>query len=188
MISKTRSKNAENCLKLHQWNKISLTGLFECPRIRNPCVSFTVEGIQFPISSPAPSFLLLSGVIRNGNPQYKGEGGGKILEQDQLIRLQKVQLESSRVRNHCVSFTVGGIQFPNSSPAPSFLLLSGVIRNGSTQYQGEGGGEILKQNQLNRLKMIQFECPRVRNHCVSFLEESNFPFPAHPLPSFCSLG
>ena len=50
-----------------------------------------------------------------------------------------------------------------SAPAASFLPLSGVIRNGSPQYEGEEGGHFLEQNHFNRLQMVQFEYPRVRN-------------------------
>ena len=39
---------------------------FECPKYRNPCVSFIFWMILF---SPFP----LSGVIRNGSPLYKDQ-------------------------------------------------------------------------------------------------------------------
>ena len=58
--------------------------------------------------------------------------------------------------------------FPFPASAPSYFLFSGVIRNGSPQYKGQEDGQISEQNQFNRLQMVQFECSRVRNPCVSF--------------------
>ena len=66
--------------------------------------------------------------------------------------------------------------FSFSAPAPSFLPLSGVIRNGSPQYKGLDVGNILEQKQFNRLQMVQFECPRVRKFLVSSTFDE-FPFP-----------
>ena len=51
--------------------------------------------------------------------------------------------------------------FPFPAPANSFLTLSGVIRNGSSQYEGQEGGKISEQNQFNRLQLVQLECPRI---------------------------
>ena len=48
-----------------------------------------------------------------------------------------------------------------SAPAPSSLLLSGVIRIGLLWEAGEKDGKVIEQNQLNRLQMVQFECPSV---------------------------
>ena len=56
--------------------------------------------------------------------------------------------------------------FPFPAHALSFLPLFGVIRNGSSQYEGHEGGKIWEQNQFNRLQIVQFECPRVSNPCV----------------------
>ena len=49
------------------------------------------------------------------------------------------------------------------------FLLSGVLRikKWDTQYKDEEVRNIMEQNQLNRLQMVQFECPRYRNPCVS---------------------
>ena len=67
---------------------------FECPKYRSPLclIHFWVNPFS-PLPAPAASSLPLSGVIRNGSPQYKGQEGGKILEQNQLNRLQMVQFE-----------------------------------------------------------------------------------------------
>ena len=49
-----------------------------------------------------------------------------------------------------------------------FLIFSsGVIRNWTPQYKDQDDGKIWEQNQLNRLQMVQFECPKYRNPCVS---------------------
>ena len=69
---------------------------------------------------------------------------------------------------------------PFSAPAASFLPLSGVIKNWTSQYKRKKGGEIFERNMLNRLKMAQFECPKVRNPCVSFT------YGDIPLPMFSS--
>ena len=94
---------------------------FECPKVINPCVSFTFEDFLFPIFSPY-SFLPFS---LWGNKKWfiKGEAGLKgrnLLEQNQFNRLQKVQFECSKVRNPCVSFTFEEFPFPMFSPN-SFL-------------------------------------------------------------------
>ena len=52
----------------------------------------------------------------------------------------------------------------------SGTLLSGVIRNGSPQNKAQDNRTFLGHNQLNRLQMVLFECPRYRNPCNS----SNF--------------
>ena len=55
---------------------------------------------------------------------------------------------------------------------------------------GREGGNILEQNQLKRVQMVQFECPKQRNPCVSSTFEW-IPF-SHIkpllLPFFLSLG
>ena len=63
----------------------------------------------------------------------------------------------------CLIFFWVNPLFQFSVPAPSFLPLSGVIDNWTLQYECQKGGNFLEQNQLNRLLMVQFECPRVRN-------------------------
>ena len=57
--------------------------------------------------------------------QYKGQEGGKILEQNQLNRLQMVQFEYPKYWNPCVSFTFGWIPFSHFQPMllPLFLSL-----------------------------------------------------------------
>ena len=72
---------------------------------------------------------------------------------------------------------LGDSHLPFFSPC-SFLpqSLSGVIRNWTSQYERQKSGNFLEQNQLNRLEMIQFECPGYWNHCVLFTY-GWFPFP-----------
>ena len=41
--------------------------------------------------------------------------------------------------------------------------LSGVIRNWTPQYEDCKVGKLFGQNQLTRLQMVQFECPRGRD-------------------------
>ena len=62
---------------------------------------------------------------------------------------------------------------PFPAPAPSFLPLSGVIRNGSPQYKDKEDENIWEQNQLHRLQMVQFECPGVRNPSYSSTSRFN---------------
>ena len=60
------------------------------------------------------------------------------------------------------------------NPFFSFSPLRGN-KKWEPQYKDEEVGKILGQNQLNRLQMVQFECPRYRNPCVSFILEE-FPY------------
>ena len=56
----------------------------------------------FPFSAPAHSFLPHSGVIRNWTSQYERLTSGNFLEQNQLNRLQRVQIECPRYWNPCL--------------------------------------------------------------------------------------
>ena len=58
-------------------------------------------------------------------------------------------------------------------PAPADSSLWGNKKR-EPQYKDQEGGNLLEQNQLNRLQMVQFECPKYRNPCISF----TFAFPA----------
>ena len=51
-------------------------------------------------------------------------------------------------------------------PAPADSSLWGNKKR-EPQYKDQEGGNLLEQNQLNRLQMVQFECPKYRNPCVS---------------------
>ena len=78
---------------------------FECPKYRSPClIHFWVIPIS-PFSAPAPSFPPLAAVIRKGSSQYERQEGGTVLGQNQLNKLQMVQFEYPKYRNHPVSFT-----------------------------------------------------------------------------------
>ena len=161
---------------------------FDCPRVRIPCVSFTFGEFLFPIFSPGSSSPHLSGVIRIGLLWEAGQKGGTFWVQNQFTRLKMVQFDCPRVRIPCVSFTFGEFLFPIFSPGSSSPHLSGVIRIGLLWEAGQKGGTFWVQNQFTRLKMVQFDCPRVRNPCVSSLLKSVlFPFPLL-LPPFLSLG
>ena len=59
---------------------------FECPEYRNPCVLSIIGPIPF-------SHFPLSGVIDNWTPQYESKKGGKLMEQNQLKKLQMVPFE-----------------------------------------------------------------------------------------------
>ena len=52
------------------------------------------------------------------------------------------------------------------NPFSHFSSLGGN-KKWAPQYKDEEVGKIWEQNQLNRLQMVQFECPRYRNPCVS---------------------
>ena len=79
------------------WNKIFSTGCkwsnSSAPRSETPVSHQLLGESIFPFPAPAPSFLPLSGVIRNGSPQYKGQEGGIFLKQNQLTRIQMGQFE-----------------------------------------------------------------------------------------------
>ena len=47
--------------------------------------------------------------------------------------------------------------------------LSGVIRNWTSQHEWLQREIFSVQNQLNELKMVHFECPRLRIPCLSFI-------------------
>ena len=59
--------------------------------------------------------------------------------------------------------------------------LSGIIRNWTPQYKDQDDGKCMDQNLLNRLQRAQFECPKYRNPCVSFIFWSTVgaPFSMH---------
>ena len=68
------------------------------------------------------------------------------------------------------------------------LFLSGGIRNGLLWEAGKKGGQISGQNQLNSLQMVQFECPKVANPCVSFTFDVSFIFSAQYVLRTCVIG
>ena len=61
--------------------------------------------------------------------------------------------------------------------ATYFLISSPSLwgnKNWTPQYKDQGDGKMSEQNQLNRLEMVQFACPKYRNPshnlgCVHFL-------------------
>ena len=55
--------------------------------------------------------------------------------------------------------------FQFTAPAASSLWGN---KKREPQYKDLKSGKILEQNLLNRLQMVQFECPKDRNPCVSF--------------------
>ena len=57
-----------------------------------------------------------------------------------------------------------------------------VIRNGTPQYKDQDDGKILRQNQLNRLQMVQFECPRYEQKPLCLIHFWLNPFFSIPLP------
>ena len=130
------------------WDKISSTGymwsILNAPSTETPVSHSLLGDSLFQFSAPAASSLPLSGVIRNGSPQYKGQEDGQISEQNQFNRLQMVQFECSRVRNPCVSFTVS--LAPTSSKG---LLLNDkmLIRGSMTRYIELANGRIKEQDQ-----------------------------------------
>ena len=111
----------------------------------------------------------LSGVIYNWTPHYKSQKVGKFLNKisSKVCKWSSLNVPGtgtpvshSLMEESCFSF-----------PAP----LSGVIDNWTPQYESLKDRQILGQNQLNRLQMVQFECPRYWNPCVS-LTVGGIPF------------
>ena len=99
-----------------------------------------------------------------------------------LIGCKLSSLNAPSTETPVVHSLLNASLFPISSPC-SFLSSSlfWVIRNGSPQYKGQEGGNIFVHNQLNRIQKFQFECPRVRNPCVSSTLRE---FPYHHFPLF----
>ena len=113
----------------------------------------------------------------NWAPQYKDVEVGKFRELNWLNRLQMVQFECPRHSNPCVSLRLREFHFPIFS-----LPLSGIIGNGYLyRYKDVVVGKFREQTWLNRLEMVQFECPGYSNPCVS-LRLGEFHFPIMNLP------
>ena len=113
------------------WNKISLTGCkysnSNAPKVRKPGPSSTFG--SFPFAFPFSHFqpllsplLLLFEEIRNKTPQYKGQDGEKILEQNQLNRLLMVQFKLPKVPVY--HSLLGESLFPFPAPPCCFLSSS----------------------------------------------------------------
>ena len=47
-----------------------------------------------------------------------------------------------------------------STETPVSHPLSGVIDNWTPQYESQEVGKFMQQKQVNRLQMVQFECPK----------------------------
>ena len=88
-------------------------------------------------------------------PQYKDQEVGKFWDKISFTNCKWSKLNAP------------GTEIPVSHPFLGESLfsfpLSGVIDNWTLQYECQKGGNFLEQNQLNRLLMVQFECPGVRN-------------------------
>ena len=156
------------------WNKISLTGY----KLSNLNVPGNVAPVShsllceslFPIFSPCcflPSYHLLGNkkldlpVWRTG--RWKNWGTKSAEQHANGPFLMPQVLKPLCLIHFCVNpFS------PISAPAASFLPISWVIRNWTSQYERQEGGKIREQNLLNRLQMVQFECPKYWNPCVSF--------------------
>ena len=108
---------------------------------------------------PFSPFSALLGNKKWEPPVWRSEVE-KFMEQNWLNRVQMVQFECPRCRNPGVPSIFVWNPFPH-------FLLSGVIRNGSPQYEGQKLKNLWEQNWLNRQQMVQFECPRSRNPCVT---------------------
>ena len=81
-----------------------------------------------------------------------------------------VQFEFPKARNPCLSSFLCVIRF-----LIFCLPLPGGNENWPPQYKDEKVGKFEEQNWLNRLQMVQFECPRNSKPCVSlWLGEFHF--------------
>ena len=99
---------------------------------------------------------------KNWAPQYKDVKVGKFREQNLRNRLQMVQFEWPRPSNPCVLPRLG--EFHISHILPSFLWGN---KNRAPLYKYVEVGKCREHNWLNRLQMVQFECRKYRNPCVS---------------------
>ena len=63
--------------------------------------------------------------------------------------------------------SIGQVPYCSETKFNGLQMVSRVIRNGTPQYKNQDDGTFVGQNQLNRLQMVQFECPKDRNPCVS---------------------
>ena len=94
-----------------------------------------------------------------------------------------VQFECPRHWKTCATLRLGEIHFPFFS-----LPLSRVIRIGP-QYRSVKVGKLGEQNWLNRLQMVQFECPRHWKTCATLrLGEIHFPIFSLPLSGVIRIG
>ena len=146
----TSQYEGRHIMEQNQVNRLQMVQ-FDCPRYRIPCVP-----------APAASFLLLSGVIKNWTSQHEGWRGGKFLNKISSTGCKWSNLNAPPqvLKPLCpILFWVNPF-FSFSAPAASFLPLSGVIDNWTSQYEGWRGVKFLEPNQLNRLQMVEFECPR----------------------------
>ena len=105
---------------------------------------------------------VLASVVERRNYQWSSwvrfshTGVGSEVDSDWWfpIRLQMVQFECPRHWHPTLTLRLWEFQFPIFS-----IPLSEVIRTG-LQYEDTNMGKFTKQNWLNRLHMVQFECPR----------------------------
>ena len=81
--------------------------------------------------------------------------------------LQMVQFECPKYKNPCVTSFLSEFPFLIFFP----FSLTVVIRNWTSQYERQERRKILGQNQLKRLQMVQFECPKFKNPLKWYLFE-----------------
>ena len=116
----------------------------------------------------APCIKVENSCNKKREPQYKAQEDGTFLGQNQLNRLQMVHLNFHLKPLCLIQFGVNPF-FSIFSPCCCFLSSSlWGKKKREPQYEAQEDGQFLGQNQLNRLQMVQFECPKYRNPCVSF--------------------
>ena len=99
------------------------------------------------------------------------------------LHTKMVQFECPRHRNPTLTLRLWEFHFPILS-----LPLSGVIRIG-LQYESEIFWKFTQKNWLNRLQMVQFECPRHWNPTLTLrLWEFHFPIFSLPLSGVIRIG
>ena len=151
-------------------NKINLSGCkwsnLNTLGTETPVSHSLLSDSLFPYFQPLlpPSVLPLFGVIRNWTshfPSMKGRKVDNFWNKFRLTGCKWSNLNAPGTETPVSHPIFGDSLFPFSAPAPSFPPLSGVIRNWTSQYERQKGGKCLEQNQVIRLQLVQFECPRV---------------------------
>ena len=128
---------------------------FEGPRHSNPCVSLRLGELYFPIFS-----LPLSGIIRIGLPSIKMQ---KLENLGNTIGLTGCKGSSLNVPGTETPVSRSGWESSVFPFQPSSLWDN---KNWAPQYKDVEAGKFSEQNWLNRLQMVQFEGPKVRNPLV----------------------
>ena len=133
---------------------------FKCRKYRNPCVPLIFGWTPF-------SHFQLSGVIRKAPVWSSGRWKFYGTKSAQQAGNAPISMPQALKPLCLIHFWV--------NPFFSFSALWGN-KKWEPQYEAQEDKNFMEQHQLNRLGMVQFECPKYRNPFVShpFVGESIF--------------